>query len=94
MATKTKKAVKSTAKEVPEKDSVYFLKLVIFFILGCLWIRLGSGAGVPIPVGLVFGVLLASHEHFQVDRKIEYVVLLFATVLSFIAPIGFVLNIG
>ncbi len=94
MATKSKKAVKRAAKEAPEKDSVYFLKLVVFFILGCLWIRLGSGEGVPIPVGLIFGVLLASHEHFQVDRKIEYLVLLVATILSFIAPIGFVLSIG
>ena len=70
------------------------VKLVLFFVIGCLWVRLGSGAGVPIPVGLIFGVLLANHEHFQIDRKIEYAVLLIATILSFIAPIGFVLSIG
>jgi hypothetical protein len=87
-------ATKSKKRTTPEKDSVYFLKLVLFFLLGCLWVRLGSGTGVPVPIGLVFGVLLASHEHFQIDRKIEYAVLLVATVLSFIAPIGFVLHIG
>ena len=95
MTTKpTKAKTRRATKEPTEKDSVYFLKLVLFFVIGCLWVRLGSGEGVPIPVGLIFGVLLASHEHFQVDRKIEYAVLLIATILSFIAPIGFVLNIG
>ena len=95
MATKSKKPTKARqVKEKPEQDSIYFLKLVLFFLLGCLWVRLGSGEGIPIPVGLIFGVLLASHEHFQIDKKIEYAVLLIATILSFIAPIGFVLNIG
>ena len=93
MATKAKKRT-VRAKPAPEKDSVYFLKLVLFFLVGCLWVELGGEQGVPIPVGLVFGVLLASHEHFQIDRKIEYAILLIATILSFIAPIGFVLTIG
>lgn len=92
MATKKKQSAQRSTQT--EKDSIYFFKLVLFFILGCLWVRLGSGEGVPIPVGLIFGVLLASHEHFQIDRKIEYAVLLVATILSFIAPIGFVLHIG
>lgn len=93
MATKAKKR-RVSAKQTPEKDSVYFLKLVLFFLVGCLWVQLGNENGVPLPVGLVFGVLLASHEHFQIDRKIEYAILLIATILSFIAPIGFVLTIG
>lgn len=95
MTTKKRSTKKVKAQnEQTEKDGVYFLKLVLFFILGCLWIRVGSGEGIPVPVGLIFGVLLASHEHFQIDKKIEYAVLLIATVLSFIAPIGFVLAIG
>jgi hypothetical protein len=85
--------IKPTA-EVNEKDGVYVLKLILFFVLGCLWIQLGGDGGVPIPVGLVFGIALTLHEHFIVDRKIEYLVLIIATVLSFIEPIGFVLNIG
>jgi hypothetical protein len=85
--------MKKSKKQPTEKDSVYFLKLVLFFILGTLWVRLGGENGVPIPVGLLFGVILASHEHFAVDRKIEYAVLLIATILSFIAPIGFVLTV-
>lgn len=94
MAKKSKKIFKKSLKEVPEKDSIYFLKLVLYFILGCLWIRIGGESGFSIPVGLVLGILLASHEHFQIDRKVEYAILLIATVLSFIAPIGFVLSLG
>jgi hypothetical protein len=81
---------KKTAKNAPEKDSVYFLKIVLFFILGCLWIRL---QGAPIPVGLVFGIILAMHDHFKIDRKIEYALLVVAAIISFVSPIGFVLDI-
>lgn len=94
MATKTKKTTKKVTKEVPEKDSVYFLKLVLYFILGCLWVRIGTESGISLPIGLAIGVLLASHDHFKIDRKIEYAILLIATILSYIAPIGFVLSIS
>lgn len=88
-------ASKKTTKTVqpPEKDGVYLLKIVLFFLLGCLWVSVGNES-VTIPVGLLFGFVLASHDHFQIDKKIEYVVLLFAAILSFLAPIGFVLTLG
>lgn len=86
---------KNTNKKITtEKDALYALKLVIFFILGCLWIQVGGEGGVPLPIGLIFGLVLTTHEHFIIDRKIEYLVLLIAAILSFIEPIGFVLNIG
>lgn len=91
---KTKHVNKKATNTKTEQDGVYFLKLVLFFIVGCLWIHIGKGDGVSLPVGLILGLLLASHEHFQIDRKVEYAVLLIATILSFIAPIGFVLTIG
>jgi ABC-type dipeptide/oligopeptide/nickel transport system permease component len=82
-----KSKTKSKKKAQPvESDAVFFLKLVLYFVLGTLCL--------PIPVGLVFGVLLAQHDHFQIDRKIEYAVLLIATIVSFFAPVGFVLAIG
>ncbi len=91
MARHTKrKKIESTA----EPDSVYFLKLVLYFLLGCLWVRVGGEDGISLPVGLIIGILFASHDHFQIDRKIEIAVLLIATVLSFIAPIGFILSVG
>lgn len=93
MATKSKKtALKKSTPEITEKDSVYLLKLVLYFVLGCMWVQFDEN-GIAIPIGLIFGVLLASHDHFQVDRKIEFAILLIATILSFIAPIGFVLNV-
>ncbi|HPR10117.1 MAG TPA: hypothetical protein PLJ04_00910 [Candidatus Saccharibacteria bacterium] len=85
---------KNKQKTPIEPDSVYFLKLVLYFLLGCLWIQVGGSNGISIPVGLVIGIVFASHDNFQIDRKIEIAVLLIATVLSFIAPIGFVLTVG
>jgi hypothetical protein len=77
-----------------EPDSVYFLKLVLYFLLGCLWLQIGGEDGIPIPIGLVIGLTFASHDHFRIDRKIELAILLIAVVLSGIAPIGFVLTVG
>lgn len=74
-----------------EPDSLYFLKLLLYFIIGGLWLRVG-GLGMPLPVGLVLGLLFASHEHFQIDRKIEYAILLIAAILSLVAPIGIVID--
>ncbi len=85
---------KKKQRQTVEPDSVYFLKLVLYFLLGCLWIHVGGENGVSLPIGLIIGILFASHDHFQIDRKIEIAVLLIATILSFIAPIGFILNIG
>jgi hypothetical protein len=85
---------KVSSKNKKEKDAVFFLKIVLFFILGCLWIQVGGQDGIPLPIGLIFGVLLASHDHFQIDKKIEFAILLVAVILSFIAPIGFVLTIN
>lgn len=87
-----KQKLAQTSKSV-EKDGVYLLKVVLFFLLGCLWVSIGDEK-VVLPVGLLFGFVLASHDHFQIDRKIEVVVLLFAAILSFYAPIGFVLTLA
>ncbi|MDQ5913018.1 MAG: hypothetical protein QG659_440 [Patescibacteria group bacterium] len=88
---KRKKNVRSK-----ESDSTYFLKLVLFFILGTLWVRLlhieiGPFQHLSLPFGLVFGLFFASHEHFQIDRKIEFAVLLAATFISFYLPVGITL---
>jgi hypothetical protein len=84
---------KPKARNVVEKaepDSAYFLKLVLYVIIGAQWLRVTSpsGAQFPIPIGLLFGLLFASHEHFQVDRKIEYAILLVATMIGFFAQVG------
>lgn len=78
-------------KQKNELDGVYVLKLVMYVILGSLWLKLDSGtfqSTFPIPLGFIVGVLFASHEHFQIDRKIEYAVLVLAALVGLIAPYG------
>jgi len=41
-----------------------------------------------LPVGLIVGVLFSSHEHFQIDRKIEYAVLVVAALVGLMIPFG------
>ncbi|MBI4101071.1 hypothetical protein HY441_01180 [Candidatus Microgenomates bacterium] len=88
---KRKQAIKQ------EPDAVYFLKILLFFIIGALWLRFSSREILPgvssLPIGLVLGIVFAHYEHFQIDRKVEYVVLLVAAVLSYAAPIGIVIEI-
>lgn len=85
---------KKPKNNLQEPDSVYFLKVVLYFLLGCLWIQIGKDNGVVLPVGLIAGVIFASHDHFRIDKKIEYAVLLMAAILSFVTPIGFVLTVN
>jgi hypothetical protein len=84
----TKKKIKTSS------DSAYFLKLVVFIILGSLWIKATDGQSwqLPIPAGLLVGLLLASYEHFRIDRKIEYAVLLVSMLVGFWLPIGLYIN--
>jgi hypothetical protein len=77
------------ARKNPEPDSVYVLKLIMFFMLGAFWFRLvrEDQSVLSLPLGLIAGLVLASHDHFAIDRKIEYAVLLIATALSAYVPI-------
>lgn len=63
-----------------EADSVYFLKILLYFILGTIWVKKDGQA--ILPIGLILGLLFASHDHFRIDRKIEYALLLLAAVLG------------
>ncbi len=76
-----------------ESNSVYFLKIVFFFVIGTIWIRFGadSRTGGGIPIGLLLGIIFANHDHFQIDQKIEFAILLIAAILSFVFPIGAVI---
>lgn len=82
---KTKKSL--TTKEL---DSIYFLKLVVYLILGSLWFKISNGESVQIglPIGFMAGLVLAAHDHIQLDRKIGYAVLLVAMLLGFWLPFG------
>lgn len=90
MANKVKQ--KSVRKKTPpvETDSAYILKLVMYLILGSLWIKVSTAGGgqIPVPAGFIIGIMFAMHEHFQIDRKIEYALLLLAMFIGFWLPIG------
>lgn len=80
-----------------ETDSAYFLKIVLYIILGSLWLKFMTPitfAGIVLnglPIGLFIGLIFASHDHFQIDRKIAYAILLLMTVLSYFLPAGIVI---
>lgn len=87
---KTKKS-KAKSPGYQQMDSVFVLKLVLFLILGSQWLYIiqpSTGSQIPIPVGAIVGVLFASHEHFKIDRKIEYALLLLAMFISYWLPMG------
>lgn len=91
MATRTQK------KSQTESDGAYFLKLVLYVVLGSLWLKfsepimIGSFIFNGIPIGLMLGLLFASHDHFQVDRKIEYALLIIIAILTYFLPAGIVI---
>ena len=80
-----------------ETDSAYFLKLVLYVLLGSFWLRFGNPIEIGyltlngFPLGLLLGLLFASHDHFQIDRKIEYAILVLVTIITFFLPAGIVL---
>lgn len=85
-----KKRVTKRAKAGIEPDSTFFLKLVLYLILGSQWLRITQGqtSQIPIPVGFFIGLCFAWHDHFQIDRKIEYALLLVAMFVGFWLPMG------
>ena len=86
---KTKRKVKNLTKE---SDSLYFLKLVLYLIIGSQWLRITNGdMQIPIPIGLIIGILFARTDRFQIDRKIEYALLLVSMFIGFWLPLGLVI---
>lgn len=74
-----------------QSDSTYFLKIVLYMVLGSQWIFFTNPEltkQFPVPVGLIIGLFFTAHEHFKIDRKIEYAILLVATLVGFWSNIG------
>lgn len=89
MAKTKTKTIRS--KAASGNDGAYLLKLVLYAVLGSLWLKIGhhsSSFAVPLPVGLIIGLIFTSHEQFRIDRKIEYAVLIVAALFGFMAPFG------
>ncbi len=79
-----------------ELDGVYILKIVMYLIVGSQWIRLTDPAmtkQIPLPVGLIIGLAFAMHDHFQIDRKIEFAILIIAAFIGFWSQTGLLVSI-
>lgn len=89
------KTKKRSSRTKPEADSTYLLKLVMYLILGSLWVKISISdtSQLPLPVGFIVGLWFASKDHFQIDRKIEYAVLLVAMLVGFWLPIGMYISL-
>ena len=65
-----------------EYDSVYFLKILLYLMLSSLWVSFNGHR--YLPAGLLIGLALVQRERFQIDRKIEYAILLVGAVLGLV----------
>lgn len=95
---KNKKAQNTPSSLRSEPDGVYLLKLVLFIILGSLWLKFSTPIAITssfslhgFPMGFFIGVAFAMHDKFQLDRKIEYAILIIMTIVSLFLPVGIIL---
>lgn len=88
------KTKKRTKKVINEPDSTYFLKIVLYLIVGSQWLRIEHlpDWSIPIPVGLLIGLFYAAHDHFAIDRKIEFALLIVSAFVALWLPIGLVIR--
>jgi hypothetical protein len=84
--------IKTKKTSTAELDGVYVLKLLLYLLLGSLWLKIGTHVSIGVPVGFILGLIFTSHEHFRIDRKIEYAVLLVAMLVGYFAPYGLYIN--
>ncbi len=72
------------------QDGFYLLKITLYLLVGSLWLKVSSGVDLhlPIPLGLLIGILFVKNEKLQIDRKIDYAVLLVASIIGFWLPYG------
>jgi len=70
----------SRAAAAREADSAYFLKILLYFVLSTIWLK--HDGYLVFPLGLVLGLIFTRSDHFAIDRKIEYAILIIGTLLS------------
>jgi len=89
------KTKKQTKKISSEPDSAYFLKIVLYLIIGSQWLRIEHlpDWSIPLPLGLLIGLFYAAHDHFAIDRKIEYALLIVSAFVALWLPIGIVIQV-
>jgi short subunit fatty acids transporter len=80
-----------TRKNASEADSIYFLKILLYFVLGTIWVQ-WHGRTI-LPIGLILGLVFAHKEHFRIDRKMEYAILVIAAFLGLLG-LGLFINLA
>ncbi len=96
MAAKKTKKQKKKKSSPQETDSAYFFKIVLYLIIGSQWLRLVDPEltkQIPIPLGFIIGMFFASHDHFKIDRKIEYALLTVGMFIGFWVQTGIYITI-
>ena len=96
MNRRERRSVKNVDRDIRKNQliySVYLLKFVIIFALGLLWVNLGVAVGPfrALPIGLMIGLLIIGLERIHDWRRVELVIILASSVLSFFLPIAMVL---
>lgn len=89
-------SAKQTNKKNRKKlaDNRYLLKFVIALILGFIWVRVSiSGIVIPIPIGLIVGLLLISKNKLNTDKKIVTAVLLVSMLIGYWAQTGLFISL-
>jgi hypothetical protein len=89
-------AKKKTKTGVKESDGSYVLKLVLYAIVGSQWLWITNSDGtvrLGLPLGLAIGLWFASHDRFQIDRKIEYALILISMLIGFWSQTGIFINL-
>lgn len=87
---KSKPKLSKSKNSTQSFEGVYLFKMVLYLLLGSMWVKISAGADltVPIPIGLIVGLIFTTHEHFRIDRKIEYAIMLVAMLFGYFAPYG------
>ena len=88
------KTKSKTSTQSREPDAIYILKLVLYLILGSQWLRITKGSTtMPLPLGLIIGLLFARTDRLAFDRKMAYAILLLSMFIGFWLPLGLELSL-
>jgi hypothetical protein len=84
----------TTTTSATSFDGVFLFKMMFYLLLGSMWLKItnGSTTSIPVPIGLLIGLIFTTHEHFQIDRKIEYAVMVVAMLFGYFASYGLYIN--
>jgi len=87
-------AKRKTVKRPGDVDGLFLLKLLLYILVGSMWLKLtnGNSVGFGLPIGFIAGLFFVRYERFRIDRKIEYAALLVAMLVGYFAPYGFYIS--